>query len=329
MVGANLLTQFSSINIKPPTVTVQMPVFNGEDYLEDAIESILNQTYKDFEFIIINDGSTDGSLNIINRYAHSDARIHVISRQNHGLGRTQHQLVQLAQGEYIAQMDQDDISLPNRLELQVEFLESNPKVAVIGGAYQLIDCSDRYITTLQMPLTNHEIQSHILAGHCAIAHPAAMMRSTHLKLVGGYNTRFNTAMDLDLWLRMGEFGELQNCSDVLLKYRLHDKSASEKFGRNQRAEARQACEDAWGRRNITYEFSAGELWRPGPDRVSQQTFMLKYGWWAWNSRQRRTAMVYGCKAIRARPFSIAGWILLLVSLLKPRPAVLKVASNIE
>jgi len=322
MVGTDLLTKCSDIKFKPPTVTVQMPVFNGENYLADAIQSILSQTYKDFEFIIIDDGSTDDSLNIINCYAHSDARIHVVSRENRGLGTTQQELVQLAQGEYIAQMDQDDISLPNRLELQVEFLESNPKVVVLGGACELIDSFDRYITTLKMPLTNYDIQSHILGGHGAIAHPSAMMRSTHLKLIGGYNTKLNTAMDLDLWLRMGEVGELGNCNDVLLKYRLHDKSVSEKFGDIQRDEARQACEDAWERRNITYQFSADELWRPGPDRASQHKFMLKYGWWAWNSRQRGTALFYGCKAIRARPFSMAGWMLLIVSLIKRKPAEL-------
>ncbi|OIQ99981.1 chondroitin synthase [mine drainage metagenome] len=300
-----------------PVVSVQMPVFNGGKYLAEAVESILNQTFRDFEFLLLDDGSTDDSLRLLHQYAGKDSRLRVFSRENRGVGETQYELAQLARGEFIAQLDQDDIALPNRLELQVDFLRKNPKVVCVGGAFQMIDGAGRYLTTLKMPQTNIEIQALILGGHGAITHSCAMMRSTQLKVIGGYDKNYNLAQDLDLWLRLGEIGELANLKDVILKYRLHDKSLSETSGKKQREEARLVCENAWQRRSVAGVFSAENLWRPGSDRTSRHSFMLKYGWWAWNSRQRKTAFYYGCKAIKSKPFSMAGWKLLAVSLLKP------------
>ncbi len=285
--------------------------------MDETIKSILTQSLSDFEFLVIDDGSTDNSLEILIDYSKQDARIRLISRENRGLGNTQHELVNFSRGEFIAQLDQDDIAMPNRLELQVNFLKKNPKVVAVGGAYQLIDGANRYLTTLTPPQGNAEIQKLILSGHSAIAHSSVMMRSELLKSIGSYDPSFSLAMDLDLWLRLGEAGELANLADVLIKYRLHDRSASEKVGLEQRREARRACENAWRRRNVMGTFTAEELWRPGPDSASRHKFMLKYGWWAWNSRQRKTAAFYGWQAIKLMPFSLAGWKLLIVSLLKP------------
>ena len=143
-----------------------------------------------------------------------------------------------------------------------------------------------------------------------------MMRSAALKLIGGYDESYNTAVDLDLWLRLGEVGELANMSDVLLKYRLHDKSASENAARKQLEEMRRACESAWQRRNLAGVFNA-QPWRHCNNINSRHAFMLQYGWWAWNSRQRKTAVYYGYQAIKLKPFSVDGWKLLIVSLVKP------------
>ena len=120
-------------------VSVQMRVFNGGNYLAEAVESILNQTFQDFEFLVLDDGSTDDSLAILRQYAHKDSRIRVISRENRGLGVTQHESVQHTRGEFIAQLDQDDIALQDRLELQVDFLRKNPKVVAV------VTCSPRLL----------------------------------------------------------------------------------------------------------------------------------------------------------------------------------------
>lgn len=302
-----------------PLVSVQMPVFNGVEHLAESIESILNQTFKNFEFIIIDDGSTDASLEILQRYAAKDSRIRLLSRENRGLSATQHELVTLARGEFIAQLDQDDIALPQRLALQVDFLNKNSAVVCVGGSYQLIDGAGRYLTTLRLPTDNLEIQAANLQGHCALLHPAAMMRRGAVLSVGSYDTSYNTATDIDLWLRLGEIGELANLDLVILKYRLHDKSASENAGSSQREEARRACESAWRRRGVVGVFNASSAWRPGCDNASKMLFALQYGWWAWNSCQRSTAIYYGWKAVKLQLYSWASWKLLLVALIKPLP----------
>ena len=300
-----------------PTVSVVTPVYNGSKYLAGTIESILGQTFADFEFVLLDDGSTDDSLAILHHYASRDSRIRVISRENRGLGRTQHELVLHANGEFIAQLDHDDIALPTRLHRQVDFLRNNEDVAVVGSAYQMIDSANRYLTTLTAPQADEEIQQLMLGGHCAIAHSGAMMRRTQILTVGNYDESFNMAADLDIFLRLGEIGKLANLTDALTKYRLHEKSVSEKVGHLQREEARRACEGAWRRRKIEGKFSASHLWRPGTDRDSRHAFMLKYGWWAWNSSERSTARFYGWKALKAKPLSMDAWKLLIVSMTKP------------
>lgn len=302
-----------------PLISVQMPVYNGAEHVAEAVESILGQTLEDFEFIIIDDGSTDNSLAILQGYAAADERIRIYARENRGLSATQHELVTRARGKYIAQLDQDDVALPRRLELQVDFLNRNSAVVCVGGNYQVIDEAGRYLTTFRLPSHDAEIQSANLQGHCALLHPSAMMRQDAVVSAGNYDLSYNTAADIDLWLRLGEVGQLSNLTEVILKYRLHDKSASENSGKLQREEALRACQSAWRRRGIEGVFNAGYAWRPGSDDASKVLFSLQYGWWAWNSRQRATAIHYGWKVVKLHLLSLAGWELLLVALMKPLP----------
>lgn len=302
-----------------PLISVLMPVYNSERYVAQAIESILQQTCQDFELIILNDGSTDRSLSILQSYAAREARICLINRENRGIPQTRNQLVATAQAEFIAMMDADDVALPERLARQVAFLQQQPQVVCLGSAFELIDAKDRLITQLPVPLTDPEIQQQILAGHAAIFQPCAMMRRAAVLQAGGYDETMPQAEDLDLWLRLGEIGELANLPTALVQYRLHPHSVSEKDCALQRQKAYEACQRAWQRRQIVGHFEAADHWRPGKDRRSQHQFMLKYGWWAFNSRQRQTAIIYGLKAIRALPTQIAGWKLLFAALVKSLP----------
>lgn len=297
-------------------ITVQMPVFNGARHLSEAIRSILVQSHINFEFLIVDDGSTDDSLEILKKFEASDKRICLISRENRGLGATQRELSIAAQGRYVAQLDQDDVAHPDRLARQVEYLIGHPEVVCVGSAYQIIDSHGRLLTTRSPPTEDAEIQLLNLQGHCAILHPSAMMRKTALDAVGGYDSEFNTAVDIDLWLRLGEFGKVANIPEVLVKYRLHKNSASERIGEIQRIEAHMACERAALRRGIAPCFEAHLAWRPSKTRESRYTFMIQYGWWAWNSRQRFTAISYAIKAIQAKPLLAGGWKLLIVSIVK-------------
>jgi glycosyltransferase involved in cell wall biosynthesis len=293
-----------------------MPVRNGSAYLSAAIESVLTQSFADFEFLILDDGSTDESPSVLQSYARRDPRIRLMSREKRGLTATLNELLYSARGELIARIDADDIAAPGRFARQLQFLLAHPQVLCVGGAFDLIDEAGRFLTTLYPPTSDEQIQRQLLRGHCAINHPTVMARLRPVLEVGAYQC--DLVEDHDLWLRLGERGQLANLSEVLLRYRVHAASVSQQAGMQQRTASRAVCERAWLRRHITDGvYEGGAHWRPGPDRASQYEFMLRYGWWAWNSRQRVTAQLYATKAIRARPLGMEGWKLLLVSLLKP------------
>jgi glycosyltransferase involved in cell wall biosynthesis len=265
-----------------------MPVHNGARYLAEAFDSILGQTFADFEFLILDDGSTDSTPALLARRAARDSRIRVVSRPNRGLTASLNEL--LAQAR-----------------------------VCVGGATLMIDGEGRFLTVISPPADDAAIQSAALAGHGAITHPSAMMRRTALEAVRGYDDNYPAAEDLDLWLRLGEVGKLANLPTPVLKYRLHANSISEGKRELQRNSARRACEAAWMRRGISGRFEAGEAWRPGTDAVSRHRFMLLYGWWAWNSGQRSTALYYGWRALRERALHPDGWKLLLAAMAKPVP----------
>jgi hypothetical protein len=137
------LRRSANLPMTNPTVSVVMSVFNGEPYLHEALESILNQTFRDFEFIIINDGSTDGSATVLESYRKSDSRLRVYHQENRGVGESLNRGCGLAQGKYIARMDADDIATSGRLMRQVEFMEGHPEVDVVGGAVEFIDATGK------------------------------------------------------------------------------------------------------------------------------------------------------------------------------------------
>jgi glycosyltransferase involved in cell wall biosynthesis len=302
-----------------PEVSVIMAVKNGARYLPAAIESILAQTFSDFEFIIIDDGSDDGvTLPLLQRCAQQDSRIRLVSRGNKGLTRSLNEALSLATGEFIARMDGDDVATPDRLQLQVEYLRANSQVVLLGGAYELIDGEDRRIRVWQPDRDDATLQKHLLEGSTAVCHPLAMMRADAVRKVGGYDESYAVAQDLDLWLRLGEVGKMACLPDVLLKYRQHDQSVSEKRQKLQTQNMQRACEAAWKRRGVEgqYQCRAAEGWRPAGDRESRLKFALQYGWWAFNAGERATARHYGWRAIAAAPWKIDGWKLLICSFIK-------------
>ena len=302
-----------------PIISVLMSVYNGENFLAEAIESILAQTFADFEFLIIDDGSKDSSARIVESLAARDKRIRFVSRSNKGLTKTLNELFAMSVGQFIARMDCDDVALPDRFATQLQALRNDPALVCIGGSFQLIDGEGRLLTTLRPPTDDADIQKQTLAGHGAICHPTAMIRREALQRIGGYDEDFKTAQDLDLWLRLGEVGKLANVPQPVLKFRLHEGSVSETKRVEQRKSARMACERAWKRRGVAGTFEAEEPWRPGSDRDSKMEYALRYGWWAFKSGQRRTAIHYARQAIRAMPFRSDGWKLLVSAAVRPGP----------
>ena len=214
-----------------PLVSVVMSVYNGEKYLLEAIESILIQTYKNFEFIIINDGSTDKSLEIIQHYQKQDNRIIVISRENRGLIASLNEGIKKAKGKYIVRMDADDISLPTRFEEQVKFMEDNPDIGISGSA--VIVFGENIKTFIWKVLKKNEVIKSELLFSSTFAHPSVIMnKKMILKYNLFYDNNFLHAEDFELWTRMAKITKMANISEPLLKYRIVENSISRKANKN-------------------------------------------------------------------------------------------------
>jgi hypothetical protein len=203
-----------------PIASVVMSVFNGERFMRDAMESILGQSLRDFEFIIVNDGSTDGTASILDSYARSDPRVHVFAQDNLGQCVADNHGCGLANGKYIAHMDHDDVAVRDRLQWQIEFMERHPEIAVVGGAVENIDSAGRTLSFTHYPVENEEIKC-ALPLRSPFQHSSAVIRKEAFLSVGGYRRPFVDAEDYDLWLRIAERWQLANLKAVVLKYRIH------------------------------------------------------------------------------------------------------------
>lgn len=200
-----------------PKVTVLMPVYNGEKYLRESIDSILNQTFGDFEFLIINDGSNDNSAGIVRSY--NDKRINFVeNEQNRGLSFSLNKGIDLSNSEYIARMDADDISLPSRLEKQIAFLNKNPNVGICGTWGQFFGESSLIAKT---PKSHNKIKGHLFS-NCSMLHPTVVFRNNLFKKYNlKYRTDFKIAQDYELWTRASSLINFSNITEVLLMYRIN------------------------------------------------------------------------------------------------------------
>jgi len=229
-----------------PIISVVMSVYNGERYLAIALESILKQTFEDFEFIIINDGSTDGSQKILEQYANDDNRIRLINQGAMGLAVSLNKGIALAKGQWIARMDADDIALPARFARQLMWLERTGDdlcgcyVRVIGG---MRDRVWRY------PVTHDEVETQLLF-NSAFAHPAIIASSKILKQ-HAYIENNMPGQDYELWTRLALSGvRMSNCPEVLLKYRHHRGQISITRQESQYAMRNKIARNYWHNRGL-------------------------------------------------------------------------------
>ena len=215
MIGIN--PESKSIDITKPLISVAMPVFNGEKYLSDAINSILSQTFRNFELIIIDDGSTDNSLAVINAFKTRDPRIRLISRENRNLATTLNEIIDLARGNWIGRMDQDDIALPNRFARQLQWIKKTD-ADICGSWVELFGATRR--RTLKHSISDSAIKMEML--FCTpFAHPSVMINKNSLKNLR-YEKTWEKCEDYDLWERATLSGlKMTNVPEVLLLYRQH------------------------------------------------------------------------------------------------------------
>lgn len=207
-----------------PLVSVLLPVYNGEAYLAESIQSILDQTFANFELLILNDGSKDRSLEIIQGF--KDSRIKVINNpQNLGLIATLNKGLVEARGQFVARMDADDKAFPERFKIQYEYLSGHPEVAVVGTWAQVIDKDGKFIKLHRNPLDHYAIMYELMFGN-TITHPSIMMRKDVVISVGGYDKNWQHAEDYDLYSRLVHRHKLANIGQPLLYYRQHGTSVT-------------------------------------------------------------------------------------------------------
>jgi glycosyltransferase involved in cell wall biosynthesis len=290
--------------VPSPLISVLMPVYNAERYVAEAVESILAQSFRDFEFIIIDDGSTDGSLAILEKYAARDERIRLISRPNTGLVGALNEGLSMARADLIARMDADDIAMPERFASQAEYLSNHHEVVAVGGRILAIGPFGDDLTEMLDHESHEVIDREHLRANCSIAHPAAMIRASSLLAIGGYRAKYWPAEDLDLWLRMAEVGHLANLSEVVLKYRQNPQSIGHTQWFQQRERSQAAVADACVRRGLSYEEDNRLVQGEPPSQIDLHR---KWAWWALTSGHIGTARRHAFSAFRRAPFAVQSW----------------------
>ncbi|MGL4324957.1 MAG: glycosyltransferase [Beijerinckiaceae bacterium] len=201
-------------------VSVILPVYNGADFLRSAVESILTQTYSNFEMIVINNGSIDATADILASFAAYDRRLKIIRQDHTVLALALEAGRAAAQSPLLARMDADDRALPDRLEKQIAFLQMHPDVVAVGGQVNCIDRKGDIIRRGRYPISQAACRRHVAFGS-PFCHPAVTMRAAAVAACGGYRDWFSAAEDIDLWLRMARLGSFANLPDVVLEYRIH------------------------------------------------------------------------------------------------------------
>jgi glycosyltransferase involved in cell wall biosynthesis len=286
-----------------------MSVYNARPYVRDAVQSILDQSLSSFEFIIIDDGSIDGSGELLERMQRDDARIRLVRRENRGLIASLNEGLRLVTTPFVARMDADDRSLPQRLEVLERFLLTHPDAAAVSSGFVIADQRGREMIEVQRPTEDHEIQGAMIRGISLLAHAAAMIRVDALRQVGGYRESAAYVEDLDLWLRLGEMGRLYNVRDVLYVIREHAMSVCSQKQSEQDRNARQVVAEACQRRGVAYLYER-QMARPvGPD--ARYHLHLKHGWWMQRVGKWGPAVEYGLRCTLSRPLRRESWRLLL------------------
>ena len=303
-----------------PAVSVLMPVYNAERYVGEAVRSILDQTLADFEFVIIDDGSTDRSGELLDSLAAGDSRIRLVRRPNTGYLRALNEGLPLCRGEFIARMDADDVSLPERFERQIGYLRGHPDCLAVGSGMLRIDADGDLICEEPMPTAHEEIEARLLKGFGALPHPSAMIRREALVAVGGYREDYYGVEDHDLWLRLAQRGRLANLPEPLVKVRIHPENFTFVNELRNRQPLAAALADAYRRRGLACPddlLADHPAPLSGIDRTRAWTRSAIY------AGQYRTARKHALAIWRHSFWRWDSWVLLVHALLGPRAGPLR------
>lgn len=309
-----------------PRVSVLMPAYNAMPFLSRALRSTQAQTERDIEIIVVDDGSTDGSAAILDQAAAGDPRIRLIRRPNTGICAALNEAVAAARSPYLARMDADDWSDPDRLAEQADFLDARPAVVAVGTGLRRIDAQGMPIRDRLQPTAHADIEAVLLSGIAGgLTHATAMIRrETLASMDGPYRLEYQGAEDLDLFLRLGEVGELANLPRVLYHVRMHLGSVTKTDSQRRLFELkRRIVADARRRRGLD---APGPELHHGDRDLSPWQYHLAWARQACPSGFTATARKHARAAVRLRPASAAAWQTLALAHL-PAP-VLAVAVGI-
>ena len=289
---------------RTPAVSVVVGAYNAQRYLPEMIESILDQTFRDFEFILVDDGSTDRTPEIIERYAAQDTRVHSIRIRHGGIVDAANAGVNAAQAELIARADSDDVALPQRFEKQVKYMAEHPECVCLGSRMLLIEPYGSPMGESVHKLAHEEIDAELLRGSgWAMPQPVAMLRKSAVLKVGAYRNEYLWSEDLDLFLRLAEVGRLANLPDVLVKYRNHPGSTNHRRAKLQQELSRKCVIETYGRRGLPVP---GDLNMMCPNGRPADRY-LNWAWAALRDRNLRGARRHALSALRVEPLRLHSW----------------------
>ena len=313
-----------------PRISVVMGIYNGAEHLAFTIESVLSQTMTDLEFIIVDDGSTDETPELLERFANADSRLIVVTQENAGLTKALMAGCSQARGEFIARQDVGDGSLPNRLQKQLDFLEANPDVVAVGGGCRRIGPKGEFLGETVHDMNPKEVTDYFLSDGIGLSHPVSMYRREAYEAAGGYRSEFRFAQDTDLWFRMLRVGYLANVSEVLVELRndvygisssSHDRQrilamlAWESFQAIERGDSDAAILEhakkvSWEKLTQTQTIAPAQAKARAENFIGSQLYALG------DSRCRE----YLWRAVRSRPYWLRPWTKLFLSFLTTKKA---------
>ncbi len=243
-----------------PSISVLMSVYNGERFIKEALDSIINQTFTDFEIILIDDASTDNTPQILGGYTQENL-IKITNSKNLGLTRSLNKALTVAQGKFIARQDADDISHPERFRRQSDFLLASPEIGLLGTSYYVIDQHGQILDISRPPTADDQLRKSLERGNI-FCHGSVMMRRDILEKVGGYNEYFRVTQDYDLWLRLSEHSQIANIDEILYRLRFLSESMTRKSRGLQLSYRRLA-------RHLADQRLSGQAEGPMPDDLSE------------------------------------------------------------
>lgn len=208
-----------------PAIDVLVTVYNGERFIAQTIDSVIGQTFHDWRLIIVDDMSTDRTEEIIRSYAAGDPRILLIKGEHKGIAAAANIGLRAVTAPLVARLDGDDVALPERLQIQYDFLQAHPDVLAVGSDVYLIDENNKRLRRRKAPVGWQKIQGILQTRNC-MCHPSATIRTSALRQIGGYRDKFRNSLDYDLWLRISEIGKIENIAQDLLLYRRHASQVS-------------------------------------------------------------------------------------------------------